>query len=184
VTSAFAFVAANHHPDHDTIASFRRENASAIAESFLQVLAQIRIERNDCYKALERTQRGTLDVTSWLAWFLGCLGRAIDGAEDILSGVLRKARFWEAHGTAPLNERQRMMVNRLLDGFEGKLTSSKWAKLAKCSQDTALRDINDLIERGILRRDEAGGRSRRTKHQLSFVCIGRQRKALNSKQTR
>ncbi len=141
------------------IADLALARSEKSAQRFYSMSAQIRIERNDYYKALERAQRGTLDITSWLAWFLGCLGQAIDGAEDILSGVLRKARFWEAHGTAPLNERQHMMVNRLLGGFDGKLTSSKWAKLAKCSQDTALRDINALIERGVLRRDEAGGRS-------------------------
>lgn len=141
------------------IADLALARSEKSAQRFYSMSAQIRIERNDYYKALERAQRGTLDITSWLAWFLGCLGQAIDGAEDILSGVLRKARFWETHGTAPLNERQLMMVNRLLDGFEGKLTSSQWAKLAKCSQDTALRDINALIERGVLRRDEAGGRS-------------------------
>jgi Fic family protein len=92
-------------------------------------------------------------------WFLGCLDRAFDGAEVTLATVLRKARFWEAHTGVPLNDRQRKIVNRLLDGFEGKLTSSKWAKLARCSQDTAGRDINDLVKRGILAKDAAGGRS-------------------------
>jgi Fic family protein len=156
------------------IADFALARSEKSAQRFYSMSAQIRIERNDYYKALERAQRGTLDVTSWLEWFLGCLGRAIDSADDILSGVLRKARFWEAHGTAPLNDRQRMMINRLLDGFEGKLTSSKWAKLAKCSQDTALRDINDLIDRGTLRRDEAGGRS--TSYLLSVLEEGSRRK--------
>ena len=94
-----------------------------------------------------------------MQWFLGCLDRAFDGAEVILANVLRKARFWEAHAGASFNDRQRKVVNRLLDGFEGKLTSSKWAKLAKCSQDTASRDINDLVHRGILAKDAAGGRS-------------------------
>lgn len=98
----------------------------------------------------ESTQKGTLDITPWMTWFLGCLGRAIDGAETTLSGVLRKARFWQAHAAAPLNDRQRKVLNRLLDGFEGRLTSTKWARLAKCSQDTAGRDIHDLIQRGIL----------------------------------
>ena len=121
--------------------------------------AQIRLERNDYYEILERTQKGTLDVTPWMQWFLGCLDRAFDGAEATLSSVLRKARFWEVHAGESFNDRQRKIVNRLLDGFEGKLTSSKWAKLAKCSQDTANRDINDLVKRGILAKDAAGGRS-------------------------
>ena len=94
-----------------------------------------------------------------MAWFLGCLDRAFDGAEAILAGVFRKGRFWEAHAGASFNDRQRKVVNRLLDGFEGKLTSSRWARLAKCSQDTAGRDINDLVRRGIMKKDPAGGRS-------------------------
>lgn len=121
--------------------------------------AQIRKERNAYYDILETTQKGDLDITPWLAWFLGCLERAFDGAETILVAVLRKARFWEKHAVAHFNDRQRLLLNRLLDGFEGKLTTSKWAKLAKCSQDTALRDIDDLVRRGILVKDAAGGRS-------------------------
>jgi Fic family protein len=121
--------------------------------------SQIRAERAAYYQALEAAQKGDLDVTPWVRWFLECLDRAFDRAETILSSVLQKARFWEAHHGQPLNERQRTIVNRLLDGFEGKLTSSKWAKLAKCSQDTALRDIDDLVARGVLRKDPGGGRS-------------------------
>ena len=128
-------------------------------QRFYSMSAQIRQERNAYYDILEATQKGDLDITPWLAWFLACLDRAFDGAEEMLAGVLEKARFWEKHAGAPFNERQRDMLNRLLDGFEGKLTSSKWAKLEKCSQDTALRDINDLVERGILQKDEGGGRS-------------------------
>lgn len=120
---------------------------------------QIRAERADYYETLERTQKGDLDVTAWMAWFLGCLGRAIDGAGEALSAVLAKADFWKAQAQASLNERQVKVLNRLLDGFEGKLTSSKWARFAKCSQDTAGRDIAALVERGILRRGKAGGRS-------------------------
>jgi Fic family protein len=123
--------------------------------------AQIRRERNDYYAVLERTQKGGLDITRWLLWFLGCLDRAFDGAEAVLAGVLHKARFWEAMAGQPLNERQRKVLGRLLDGFEGNLTSSKWAALTKASADTALRDINDLVARGILLRDRAGGRSTR-----------------------
>jgi Fic family protein len=129
-------------------------------QRFYSMSAQIRKERNAYYDRLEATQKQDgLDVTPWLDWFLGCLDRAIDGAENILSSVLKKARFWEAHAATPFNERQRDMLNRLLDGFEGKLSSSKWAGMEKCSPDTALRDINDLLERGILTKDTGGGRS-------------------------
>jgi len=129
------------------------------AQRFYSVSAQIRQERKAYYDILEATQKGKLDITPWLEWFFGCLDRAFDGAETILGSVLGKARFWELHAGASLNERQRMIIDRLLDGFEGKLTSSKWAKLAKCSQDTASRDIADLLKRGILTKDAAGGRS-------------------------
>jgi Fic family protein len=121
--------------------------------------AQIRTERKTYYEMLEKTQKGALDITPWLKWFLGCLDRAFDGTEETLGSVLQKARFWEAHASAQLNERQRLMLNKLLDGFEGKLTSSKWAKIAKCSQDSALRDILDLVNHDILVKDAAGGRS-------------------------
>src|SRR5204863_7994252 len=102
-------------------------------------------------------QRGTMDITPWMAWFLGCLGRAIDNAQSTLGSVLAKARFWERARNVALNERQHLVLNRLLDGFEGKLTTSKYAKLAKCSQDTALRDILVLVEQGILTRNPEGG---------------------------
>lgn len=128
-------------------------------QRFYSLSAQIRLERKDYYDQLESTQRSDLEITAWLEWFLGCLGRAIDSAESTLDDVLCKARFWQTHGTERFNERQRMVLNRLLDGFEGKLTSSKWAKLTKCSQDTALRDIMELVERGVLVRDAGGGRS-------------------------
>src|SRR5260221_92869 len=110
-------------------------------------------------KTLEYVQKGTLDITPWLQWFLACLGRAIEGSQTALKSVLNKARYWEAVGSASLNERQRLVFNRLLDNFEGKLTTSKYAKLAKCSQDTALRDILQLVEQGILARNPEGGRS-------------------------
>ncbi|WP_199756674.1 Fic family protein [Tautonia sociabilis] len=126
---------------------------------FYSMSAQIRAERSDYYAILERTQKGTLDATGWIGWFLGCLDRAIDGAEATLGRVLKKARFWEEHASESLNDRQRKVLNRLLDGFEGKLTSSKWAALAKCSQDTAYRDILDLVGRRILTKDPFGGRS-------------------------
>jgi Fic family protein len=134
----------------------RSENSS---QRFYSMSAQIRQERGAYYDILEKTQKGTLDITPWMEWFLGCLGRAIDGAQATLSSVLAKARFWEAFAEVAINERQRLVLNRLLDGFEGKLTTSKYAKLAKCSQDTALRDILPLVERGILVRNPEGGRS-------------------------
>lgn len=137
------------------------------AQRFYSMSAQIRAERNAYYDMLEATQKGGMDITDWLTWFLGCLGRAIAGAQDILASVLLKARFWERHATEALNDRQIKVINRMLDGFEGKLTSSKWARLAKCSQDTAYRDILDLIERGILRKSAAGGRS--TSYSLAEV---------------
>jgi Fic family protein len=129
------------------------------SQRFYSMSAQIRLERNAYYDILEATQKGDLDVTAWLEWFLGCLDRAIQGAKDMLSNILHKARFWEAIKNQPLNARQRKVINRLLDGFEGNLTSSKWARLVKSSPDTALRDINDLVKRGILVRNPGGGRS-------------------------
>jgi Fic family protein len=129
------------------------------AQRFYSMSAQIRLERKAYYDTLEQTQKGTLDVTPWLTWFLDCLDRAFDGAEDTLASVLKKARFWETHASASFNDRQHAMINRLFNGFVGKLTSSKWAKIAKCSQDTALRDIDDLVKRGILAKEPGGGRS-------------------------
>ncbi len=127
---------------------------------FYSMSAQIQLERNEYYKILERTQKGGLEITPWMQWFLACLYRAFEGAQETtLASVLRKARFWESHAGEPFNERQRKVLSRLLDGYEGKLTSTKWAKLTKCSQDTAGRDIADLVERGIVARDPAGGRS-------------------------
>ncbi len=134
----------------------RSENSP---QRFYSMSAQIRNERGDYYDILEQTQRGSMEVTPWMEWFLGCLGRAIDGAKDTLGAVIAKARFWESVQGVPLNERQRLVLNRLLDGFAGKLTTSKYAKLAKCSQDTALRDILLLVDSGILVRGPEGGRS-------------------------
>ena len=121
--------------------------------------AQIREERDDYYNTLERTQKSSLDITLWQEWFLGCLSRAVENAHDNLEEALRKARFWDRYAKEPLNKRQIKVLNRLMDNFEGKLTSSKWATIAKCSQDSAGRDIKDLIERGALRKDPGGGRS-------------------------
>jgi len=128
-------------------------------QRFYSMSAQIRQERKAYYEILEATQRGDLDITRWLEWFLACLGRAFSRAETILATVLDKARFWERFAAVSFNDRQRSLVTRLLNGFEGKLTSSKWAKLAHTSQDTALRDIDDLIGKRVLVKDSAGGRS-------------------------
>jgi len=128
-------------------------------QRFYSMSAQIRQQRSAYYDILEQSQKGSLDVTPWMEWFLNCLGRAVDGAQTMLAGVLNKARFWERYQEVPLNPRQRLMLNRLLDGITGKLTTSKYAELTKCSQDTAWRDILSLVENGILLRDSAGGRS-------------------------
>ena len=128
-------------------------------QRFYSMSAQVRQERNTYYDVLEHTQKATMDVTPWMEWFLGCLGRAIDGAQVTLGAVLDKARFWERIKNVPLNDRQRLVMNRLLGGFEGKLTTSKYATLAKCSQDTAHRDILALVDHGVLVRNPEGGRS-------------------------
>ncbi len=141
------------------IADMALARSEETGQSFYSMSAQIRHERNAYYTMLEETQKGWLDITAWQEWFLQCLQRAIDRAQDTLANVMDKSRFWERFAQEPLNERQIKVLNRLLDGFEGKLTTSKWAKLAKCSQDTAHRDISDLIKRGALRKGPGGGRS-------------------------
>jgi Fic family protein len=141
------------------VADMALSRSEQSSQRFYSMSAQIRLERDAYYDVLERTQKGSLDVTRWMEWFLECLGDAIEGAQSTLAGVLGKARFWEFAVEFPFNERQRLVLNRLLDGFEGKLTTVKWAKLAKCSHDTALRDIAALVEGGILVRSEQGGRS-------------------------
>lgn len=126
---------------------------------FYSMSAQIRIERKQYYEMLERTQKGNSDITGWILWFLQCLINAVQSSEETLSKILQKADFWREHSTTILNDRQQKVINRLLDGFAGKLTSSKWAKINKCSQDTALRDIQDLINKDILQKEASGGRS-------------------------
>jgi Fic family protein len=128
-------------------------------QRFYSMSAQIRQERNAYYEMLEATQEGDLDITPWLEWFFACLNRALDRSENTLADVFRKAEFWKKHAGAAFNDRQRDMLNRLLDRFVGKLTTSKYAAIEKTSPDTALRDITDLVERGILTKDEGGGRS-------------------------
>jgi Fic family protein len=126
---------------------------------FYSMSAQIRKERNIYYDMLEASQKGSMDITRWLSWFLQCLHRSFDATEETLATVLKKARFYEKHAAAALNERQHKMIRKLLDGFEGKLTSTKWATITKTSQDTALRDIQDLINKNILKQEEGKGRS-------------------------
>jgi Fic family protein len=128
-------------------------------QRFYSMSAQIRKERKGYYEILVKTQKGNLDITEWITWFLNCLINALKSTDSILRQVLFKADFWNKHSKTIINERQRKLINKLLDGFDGKLTSSKWAKIAKCSKDTAIRDINDLIHKNILRKEAAGGRS-------------------------
>ncbi len=147
------------------IADMQLARADGSRERFYSMSVQIRQERNAYYDILEKTQKNThvtkagIDITPWLEWFLACLNRALSTTESTLAGVFKKARFWESHPIGSINERQRIMINKIFDGFEGKLSSSKWAKITKCSQDTAHRDILDLVEKGILIKDSAGGRS-------------------------
>lgn len=137
------------------------------AQRFYSMSSQVRKERNDYYNILEETQKGTLDITGWLMWFLECLNRALNNTGETLALVFKKAKFWDKHAATALNPRQRIMLNKLLDGFDGKLTSGKWATITKSSQDTAGRDIQDLILKGILEKETAGGRS--TNYALSAI---------------
>ncbi len=134
---------------------------------FYSMSAQIRIERKQYYKNLEKTQKGSSDITEWILWFLQCLINAIHSTEGTLTKILYKAEFWKLHSTTIFNERQQKMLNNLLDGLDGKLTTSKWAKINKCSQDTALRDIQDLINKDILQKEPSGGRS--TNYELKNI---------------
>ncbi len=128
-------------------------------QRFYSISAQIRLERKQYYEILEKTQKGFLNITEWIKWFLNCLINSLKSTDIVLKRVLFKAEFWKKHSETEINERQKKLLNKILDGFEGKLTSSKWAKIAKCSKDTAIRDINDLISKNILKKEEAGGRS-------------------------
>ncbi len=141
------------------VADMALARSEGSSQRFYSMSSQIRAERAAYYGVLERTQRGTTDVTEWMTWFLACLGRSIEAAETALATVLAKARFWERAAGLALHERQRRVLNRVLDGFEGKLTTSKWASLAQCSQDTALRDITVLVDHGLLARNPGGGRN-------------------------
>ncbi len=141
------------------ITDMQLARADGTKQRFYSMSAQIRLERNSYYQMLEETQKGTLDITGWIEWFLHCINRALAATESTLANILKKARYWEWLSTKNINARQRLILNELLDGFVGKLTSSKWAKITKCSGDTALRDIQNLIQQEVLAREEAGGRS-------------------------
>jgi Fic family protein len=141
----------------------RADNSS---QRFYSLSAQIRLERKRYYALLEKTQKGNLDITEWIIWFLNCLIKALKSTDSVLTKVLFKADFWQKHIDTSINDRQRKLLNMLMDGFNGKLSSSKWAKIGKCSKDSAVRDINDLIEKGILQKEAAGGRS------TSYELIG------------
>lgn len=121
--------------------------------------ARLRVEGSAYYETLEATHKGGLNITPPLSWFLAVLDRALSDAETTLGATIRKSRFWERLSGLPVNGRQHAMLSRLLEGFEGRLTTSKWAQITECSQDTALRDIADLMRRGVLVQDAAGGRS-------------------------
>ena len=133
--------------------------ADGTKDRFYSMSSGIEAERMDYYRQLESAQRGSLDITAWLVWFLGCLDRTLDAADTSLGTVLDKARLWQRIDPQPVNERQRKVIDRMLDGLQGHLTTSKYSKLAKCSDDTALRDIRELLERGILVKNPGGGRS-------------------------
>ena len=141
--------------------------SDGISQRYYSMSSQIRVDRKSYYDTLEKIQQSTLDITMWLEWFLNCLIKALNESDNVLKKVLYKHKFWNKYGVEIQNERQKIMLNNLLDNFNGKLTSSKWAKITKCSNDTALRDIQDLIKKGILKKDLAGGRS--TNYELSIL---------------
>lgn len=141
------------------IADMQLAKADKDHQRFFSMSAQIRLERKAYYDILEKIQKGSLDITEWLLWFLKCLDNALNATDKVLQRVLNKTKFWDEHTQMSINERQRLLINKLFDGFDGKLNSSKWAKIAKCSTDTALRDIQDLVNKNILEKEIAGGRS-------------------------
>jgi Fic family protein len=141
------------------IADMQLARSDGSAQRFYSMSTEIRKQRKKYYEILEETQKGSLDITNWLQWFLGCLDEALRNSDQILKIVLAKADFWKKYGASTTNERQKQLVNKLLDGFDGKLTTSKWAKIAKCSHDTALRDMNDLIQKGMMLKESGGSKN-------------------------
>ena len=151
------------------IADLQLTRSDAEPQRFYSMSAQIRADRKGYYEVLEKTQKGTLDITAWIKWYLGCLQKALEVSERSVQNVLAKTKFWDRHSKTEVNERQRKMINMLFDGFEGHLHSSKWAKITKCSSDTALRDIQDLVNKKILKKASAGGRS--THYELAVTGL-------------
>ncbi len=151
-----------------SIADLQLARSDNSAQRFYSMSAQIQLERKQYYDILEKTQKGDLDITEWLVWFLSCLDRALTATDTILATVLTKARYWEFFASKIFNARQKLMLNKLLDGFNGKLNTSKWAKITKVSNDTALRDILDLVNQGVLEKEDAGGRS--TNYRLHHIA--------------
>lgn len=141
------------------IADMQLARADGDEQRFYSMSAQIRLDRTAYYNMLEKTQKGTLDITAWLLWYLNCFDRALNATDQSLKKIMSKTKFWDKHQKTNINERQRLMINKLFEGFNGNLTSTKWAKIAKCSTDTALRDVNDLIKKKVLKKEEGGGRS-------------------------
>jgi Fic family protein len=141
------------------IADMQLARADDSSQRFYSMSATIRLERNEYYRILEETQKGEPDLTEWLHWYLHCLHESLEASSSILESVLAKAHFWEKNRHTYFNDRQKKIINKLFDGFEGRLNTSKWAKITKCSTDTALRDIQDLLDKKVLKKDEAGGRS-------------------------
>ncbi|MBC7426874.1 MAG: Fic family protein [Bacteroidia bacterium] len=141
------------------IADMQLAKSDGDSQRFYSMSAQIRIERNAYYHILEKTQHGKLEITQWLQWFMKCLDSALNATDITLRRILSKGKFWDKHQKSNLNQRQRLMINKLFDGFDGNLNTTKWGEIAKCSHDTALRDINDLLEKKILSKGEGGGRS-------------------------
>lgn len=141
------------------ITDLQLTRAEGVNQRYYSLSAEIRKQRNSYYEILEKTQRGDLDITHWVSWFLQCLNGALDESQKELEGIFQRSRFWERNKAISMNERQTFMVNKLLDDFFGKLTTSKWAKMCKCSPDTALRDMQDLVTKNVLKKEEQGGRS-------------------------
>ncbi len=141
--------------------------ADGSAGRYYSMSSQILVERKQYYEILQKTQHGKGDITAWINWFLHCLKNSLQATETTLQKILRKNEFWKIHENTELNQRQRLVLNKLFDNFEGKLKTSKWAKIAKCSTDTALRDIKDLMQKGILQQEESRGRS--TNYELNVI---------------
>lgn len=141
------------------IADLALARSDGVSQRFYSMSSQIRKERNDYYEILQLSQKGSMDITNWIVWFLDCLGRAIEAAHDTVSASIARVRFWDGLTEVEINDRQRKILRRLVNGFDGKMTTMRWARITRCSQDTALRDITDLIGKGVLEKGSAGGRS-------------------------